>query len=75
MSNIYKGISTWVAGHLKLISALAGVGVIVIDDAVTNTTINWQTIVIGVLAAFGVYVVPNRSAPPPTGPAASPPSA
>lgn len=65
MGNIAKGISTWFAVHRKLVTALAGVAVIAVDDIVTGTAINWQTIIIGVLAALGVYAVPNTPATPP----------
>lgn len=66
MGNITKAISTWFATHRKLVTALAGVAVVAGDDIVTGTAINWQTIVIGVLAALGVYAVPNSTTPPPT---------
>lgn len=64
MGNIAKAIRTWFAVHRKTVTAVAGVAVIAVDDVVTGTAINWQTLIIALAAALGVYAVPNTPAPP-----------
>lgn len=59
MGKFLSGIRTWVAAHRKTVTAVAGVAAIVVDDAVTGTAINWQTVVLALLAALGVYAFPN----------------
>jgi len=59
MGNAVKAAAAWFAAHRKSVTAVAGVAVIVIDDVATSTAINWQTIIIAVLAALGVYALPN----------------
>jgi hypothetical protein len=64
MGTFIKAARTWFAVHRKTVTALAGVALIAADDAVTGTAINWQTIIIGVAAALGVYAVPNQPKAP-----------
>jgi len=64
MGNAVKAIGAWASRYRKTITALAGVGVIVLDDVVTGTAVNWQTIVIAAAAALGVYAVPNTPTQP-----------
>lgn len=65
MSNVVKNTGAWFAAHRKVVTAVAGVAVIVVDDLATSTAVNWQTVIIAVLAALGVYAVPNSSVPAP----------
>lgn len=66
MGKALQAFGTWASRYRKTIAALAGVGVIVLDDVATSTTINWQTIIIAAAAALGVYAVPNTPPAAPT---------
>lgn len=66
MGKFATAVRVWFAAHRKVVTAVGGIGVIVVDDVVTGTAVNWQTIIISVLAALGVYAVPNAQPPMPT---------
>ena len=59
MGKFASSVGVWIAAHRKTIAAVVAPVVVVVDTLVTNGQINWPVAIGAVLAALGVYAVPN----------------
>jgi len=63
MAKAMDSAGKWIAAHRKALAGVVAPVVVVVDTVIAGGAVNWPVLIASVLAALGVYVVPNDPGP------------